>query len=141
MLCKTEPISLGPASFCGQLNTVEIFPSAPNSQHQGGARRVHPDDDDRALGACPVRASRWAFVAESAFASGRMVMWNDVNLNVLGRMRNLLTPHNALVLDHYARIRQAAWPMRLWLLWKSGVYRQSFIDNLGLFLGALSGRL
>jgi hypothetical protein len=70
-----------------------------------------------------------------------MVMWNDVNLTVLGRIRNLLTPRNALVLDHYARIRQAAWPMRLWLLWKSGVYRQSFIDNFGLFLGALFGRL
>ena len=27
-------------------------------------------------------------------ASGRMVMWNDVNLNVLGITRNLLTPHN-----------------------------------------------
>jgi hypothetical protein len=25
------------------------------------------------------------------------------------------------VLDRYARIRQAAWPMRLWLVWKSGV--------------------
>jgi len=84
---------------------------------------------------------RARLVRLSAFASGRMVMWNDVNLNVLGRMRNLLTPHNALVLDRYARIRQAAWPMRLWLLWKSGVYRQSFIDNLGLFLGALFGRL
>jgi hypothetical protein len=84
---------------------------------------------------------RARLVRLSAFASGRMVMWNDVNLTVLGRIRNLLTPRNALVLDHYARIRQAAWPMRLWLLWKSGVYRQSFIDNFGLFLGALFGRL
>jgi nucleoside-diphosphate-sugar epimerase/glycosyltransferase involved in cell wall biosynthesis len=84
---------------------------------------------------------RARLVRLSAFAAGRMVMWNDVNLTVLGRIRNLLTPRNALVLDHYARIRQAAWPMRLWLLWKSGVYRQSFIDNFGLFLGALFGRL
>jgi glycosyltransferase involved in cell wall biosynthesis len=84
----------------------------------------------------------WArLVRLSAFASGRTVMWNNVNLNVLGRMRNLLSPHNALVLDRYARIRQAAWPTRLWLVWKSGVYRQSFIDNLGLFVGALFGRL
>jgi glycosyltransferase involved in cell wall biosynthesis/nucleoside-diphosphate-sugar epimerase len=87
------------------------------------------------------RGLRARLVRLSAFASGRMVMWNDLNLNVLGRMRNLLTPHNALVLDRYARIRQAAWPMRLWLLWRSGVYRQSFIDNLGLFVGALFGRL
>ncbi len=84
---------------------------------------------------------RARLVRLSAFASGRMVMWNDVNLNVLGRMRNLLTPRNALILDRYARIREATWPMRLWLLWKSGVYRQSFIDNLGLFVGALFGRL
>lgn len=84
---------------------------------------------------------RARLVRLSAFASGRMVMWNDVNLNALGRMRDLLSPHNALVLDRYARIRQTAWPMRLWLVWKSGVYRQSFVDNLGLFVGALLGRL
>ncbi|MGY4350470.1 glycosyltransferase involved in cell wall biosynthesis [Bradyrhizobium sp. GM7.3] len=84
---------------------------------------------------------RARLVRLSAFASGRMVMWNDVNLNALGRMRDLLSPHNALVLDRYARIRQTAWPMRLWLVWKSGVYRQSFVDNLGLFVGALFGRL
>jgi len=66
-----------------------------------------------------------------------MVMWNDLNLNVLGRMRNLLTPHSTR-LDRYARIRQAAGRCG-W--WKSGVYRQSFIDNLGLFVGALFGRL
>ena len=77
----------------------------------------------------------------SAFMAGRLVMWNDVNLHVLGRMRNLLTPNNVIILDHYAKIRQAAWPVRLWLLWKSGVYRQSFIDNLGLYVGALFGRL
>jgi hypothetical protein len=87
------------------------------------------------------RGPRARLVRLSAFASGRLRMWNDVNLTTLTRMRNLLTPHNALVLDRYARIRQAAWPMRLWLLWKSGVYRQHFIDNLGLFLGALFGRL
>jgi glycosyltransferase involved in cell wall biosynthesis len=84
---------------------------------------------------------RARLVRLSAFAFGRLVMWNDVNLNVLGRMRHLLTPHNALILDRYAKIRLAAWPMRLWLVWKSGVYRQSLVDNLGLFVGALFGRL
>jgi glycosyltransferase involved in cell wall biosynthesis len=76
-----------------------------------------------------------------AFVSGRIVRWNEINLKMLDGMRNLLTPNNVLVLDRYARGRLASWPMRLWLLWRSGVYRQSFIDNVGLFVGALFGRL
>jgi glycosyltransferase involved in cell wall biosynthesis len=84
---------------------------------------------------------RARLVRSSAFVSGRFVMWNDVNVKVLGRMRNLLTPSNALVLDQYTKARAAIWPMRLWLVWKSGVYRQSFIENLALFVGALFGRL
>jgi glycosyltransferase involved in cell wall biosynthesis len=84
---------------------------------------------------------RARLVRSSAFMSGRFVTWNDVNLKMLGRMRNLLTPHNALVLDRYAKARLVAWPLRLWLVWRSGVYRQSFIENLALFIGALFGRL
>jgi glycosyltransferase involved in cell wall biosynthesis len=76
-----------------------------------------------------------------AFANGRVVSWNEINLRVLGRMRGALTPENAGVVDLYAKARQASWPMRLWLIWKSGVYRQSLVENIGLSVGALFGRI
>jgi glycosyltransferase involved in cell wall biosynthesis len=84
---------------------------------------------------------RARLVRSNAFLGGRFVRWNDVNLNMLGSIRNQLTPPNAQVLDQFTQARSAAWPMRLWLLWKSGVYRQSFLENLALFVGALFGRL
>jgi glycosyltransferase involved in cell wall biosynthesis len=84
---------------------------------------------------------RARLVRMSAFAGGRVVTWNDVNLKVLGRMRAMLTPFNAMSLDRYTDARHAAWPKRLWLVWRSGVYRQSMVENVGLFVGALFGRL
>jgi glycosyltransferase involved in cell wall biosynthesis len=77
----------------------------------------------------------------TAFANGRVVSWNEVNLRVLTRMRDTLTPENAGVVDLYARARRASWPMRLWLIWKSGVYRQSLVENIGLSVGALFGKI
>ena len=77
----------------------------------------------------------------SAFSNGRFVMWNEVNLRVLSMMRGALTPDHAHVVDLYAKARHAWWPMRVWLLWKSGVYRQSLIENIGLSLGALLGKI
>ncbi|MCK1716168.1 glycosyltransferase family 2 protein [Bradyrhizobium sp. 143] len=84
---------------------------------------------------------RARLVRSFAFVGGRFAMWNDVNLNMLGSMRELLTPQNALVLARYTQARLVGWPKRLRLLWKSGVYRQSLLENLALFVGALFGRL
>ncbi|WP_108513308.1 glycosyltransferase family 2 protein [Bradyrhizobium algeriense] len=76
-----------------------------------------------------------------AFLNGRVVTWNDINLERLGRMRDLLTPGNAAVLRNFAAARHSRRVKRLILLWKSGVYRQNLIDNIGLFIAALLGRL
>ena len=76
-----------------------------------------------------------------AFANGRVVMWNDTNIKTLGAMRNLFTPENAATLYHFSHARQSSLPIRLFLLWKSGVYRQNAVENVGLFVGALFGRL
>lgn len=84
---------------------------------------------------------RARMVRLTAFANGRVVSWNEVNLRVLDRMRDALTLENASVVDLYAKARHVAWPMRLWLIWKSGVYRQSMVENIGLFAGALFGKI
>jgi hypothetical protein len=77
----------------------------------------------------------------TALAAGHVVMWNEINLRVLNRMRDMLAPQNALVLDRFSRARQVMWPMRLWLVWKSGVYRQGVMDTIVLYVGAIFGRL
>jgi glycosyltransferase involved in cell wall biosynthesis len=84
---------------------------------------------------------RARFIRLSAFASGRVVMWNEVNLKVLNRMRDMLAPQNAVVLDRFSMARQVMWPRRLLLVWKSGVYRQRVVDNIVLYVGAIFGRL
>jgi glycosyltransferase involved in cell wall biosynthesis len=84
---------------------------------------------------------RARLVRLSAFFGGRVVSWNNINLAVLDRMRSMLTPANATSLDRYTRARHAAWPKRLWLVWTSGVYRQSMVENVGLFIGALIGKI
>jgi hypothetical protein len=77
----------------------------------------------------------------TAFARGRVAAWNDVNLKLLDAMRGLLTTESVLTLDRYTSARQKILPARLWLIWKSGVYRQSFVETIGLFVGAVFGKL
>lgn len=84
---------------------------------------------------------RARLVRLSAFAGGRVVKWNDVNLAMLRRMRTMLTSDNAVMLERYTQVRSASWPKRLWLVRQSGVYRQGLVENVGLFAGALLGRL
>jgi glycosyltransferase involved in cell wall biosynthesis len=76
-----------------------------------------------------------------AFGNGRVVMWNDVNLRVLSRMRAAFTPVNAATLDDFADARNASLLRRLYLIRRSGVYRQSTLENIGLLIGAMFGRL
>lgn len=76
-----------------------------------------------------------------AFHGGRVVEWNDRNLNLLDRMRDYLTPDSEAVLRNFAAARRSSRLRRLLLLWKSGVYRQSSVESVGLFVAALLGRL
>ncbi|MEH2487042.1 glycosyltransferase family 2 protein [Bradyrhizobium sp. AZCC 2230] len=76
-----------------------------------------------------------------AFAGGRVVMWNEINLKLLDRMRSMLTRESIATLDFYTSARRAVWPRRLWLVWRSRVYRQRRVETLGLYLGALFGKL
>lgn len=76
-----------------------------------------------------------------AFIEGRVIRWNDTNIKALNRMRHLLLPSSLATLDQFARARKSFLPRRLYLLWKAGVYRQSIFENIGIFVGALFGRI
>ncbi|WP_247450497.1 MULTISPECIES: glycosyltransferase family 2 protein [unclassified Bradyrhizobium] len=76
-----------------------------------------------------------------SLASGQMAQWNEINLKLLNQLRDQLRPENVAILDLFARARTAWLPMRLWLLWRSGVYRQTAIENLALTVAAIFGRI
>jgi glycosyltransferase involved in cell wall biosynthesis len=76
-----------------------------------------------------------------AFAKGRVVTWNDTNIAALNKMRHLLTPSSVATLDQFAEARKTQLPKRLYLLWKAGAYRQSVLDNIGIVVGSLLGRV
>jgi glycosyltransferase involved in cell wall biosynthesis len=74
-------------------------------------------------------------------ASGQMAAWNEINLKSLNQVRGELLPGNVAILDLFARARTAWLPVRLWLLWRSGLYRQTAVEDLALYLAAAFGQL
>ncbi|MBL8629483.1 MAG: glycosyltransferase family 2 protein [Rhodospirillaceae bacterium] len=73
---------------------------------------------------------------------GRFKLWTDINLKALLRIESRLTPKNQQILADFnaARAQKGLIP-RLIGVARSGIYRQSFIDNVGLYLAAALNRL
>jgi glycosyltransferase involved in cell wall biosynthesis len=73
---------------------------------------------------------------------GRFRDWNETNVAALRRLPpDLITPTNRRALDLFAAARTAALPKRLAYLWRSGVHRQTFLGNLGLWAAAILNRM
>ncbi|MBL8644803.1 MAG: glycosyltransferase family 2 protein [Rhodospirillaceae bacterium] len=72
---------------------------------------------------------------------GRFRAWTDTNINALRAIESRLTPQNRRVLEEFADARARPLMPRLIGVARSGIYRQTFIDNLGLYLAAALNRL
>jgi glycosyltransferase involved in cell wall biosynthesis len=72
-----------------------------------------------------------------AFTNSRVVQWNDTNINALNNMRDLLSAKNLDALDLFCQARTAALPRKLYLLWRSGVYRQNVVETVGVYIGSI----
>jgi glycosyltransferase involved in cell wall biosynthesis len=72
---------------------------------------------------------------------GHFSHWIDQNLDALNRNRELLTPENRQVLETFASSRRQALPRRLWGLVRSGVHRQTTMENLAIYAAASLSRL
>lgn len=68
--------------------------------------------------------------------SGRFSEWSSQNLLILNSVKQRLTPENQLTLEQFEQARQSPFFRRLYLMKKSGVYRQSTQGNASLFLAA-----
>jgi glycosyltransferase involved in cell wall biosynthesis len=74
--------------------------------------------------------------------SGRFRDWNTTNIAALESVpRHLIAPQNRRVLTSFAQARTAALFRRLTYLKRSGVYRQTFLDNIGLVVAAIIKRI
>ncbi len=67
---------------------------------------------------------------------GRFADWNCRNIQALQGIRSRLTPENQCILDQFAGTRKRWMIPRLMGLWTSGIYRQTFLGNLGLIAAA-----
>lgn len=73
--------------------------------------------------------------------SGRFKNWNNSHIAALNPLKGLLSPKNLEIFVHFSSARKKSLIPRLIGLKKSGVYRQSLINNLGFLLAAVLGKV
>lgn len=95
--------------------------------------------DNNLVGANASWAARFLRIRE--LMQGRFSTWNDINLKALSDHRHLLAEKNLRILDDFIEARQAHFFKRLMLFKRSGVYRQTLFDNLGLLLSIVLNRV
>lgn len=80
-------------------------------------------------------------VRAKALLAGRFKNWNYINLNALQEMAPCLTQENQRILNLFSNARSGSVFSRIWNLYRSGVYRQTFAGNVGLFIAAFLKKL
>lgn len=73
--------------------------------------------------------------------TGRFQRWTDSNIKVLNYFKDQMTPLNRSVYDAFLAAREGGVVKRLVSFKKSGVFRQSTLDNFGLWLAMLFKRI
>jgi len=72
---------------------------------------------------------------------GRYQTWNSHNTKALGLIYSHMTTQNQFTLDAFKAAGSASLAKRLLFLKRSGVYRQTFLENIGLILSALLNKV
>ena len=72
---------------------------------------------------------------------GRFKQWTDRNVRALSQVRHLLTHENRALLDSLIEVRSGPLPRNLLTLYRSGIYRQTWPNNIGLIMATAFGKL
>jgi glycosyltransferase involved in cell wall biosynthesis len=72
---------------------------------------------------------------------GKYQIWNTLNLKALSFVYADMTKQNQITFDRFKSLRKASLWKRLLLFRKSGIYRHTFLENLGLYLAILMGKI
>ena len=70
-------------------------------------------------------------------ARGRFIHWSNQNIDALTRLENRITPENSEILELFTQSRQHRLLPRLRGLKRTGIYRQSWLSNLGLIVAVI----
>ena len=73
--------------------------------------------------------------------TGRMQIWNEKNILALVKVKHELTLPNSQVLESFVQARTGWLAKRAIYLLRSGVYRQTLLGNIGLWVAVLLKRL
>jgi len=81
------------------------------------------------------------FVRIRMLFQGRFRVWNNCNIDALRKIEKKLTPENKIILDRFTLARQQWLLPRLIGLKRSGIYRQTFLGNIGLVAAAIFNKM
>jgi len=73
--------------------------------------------------------------------NGWLRSWNDHNIASLRRLQDRLTPENRRILDDFSTARDAGLILRLRLMKRTGIYRQSWLGDVAFFLAAILNKI
>lgn len=72
---------------------------------------------------------------------GRFRRWSDINIHGLKAMEHLLTKDNQHIVHGFIVARKKSLIFRLIYMRRLGVYRQTFVDNIGLYLATMMNKI
>lgn len=111
-------------SGCGGNVFYDAYPSVRYRQHDNNLVGMNSS--------WPARMIRVRKLFQGHFRN-----WNDQYILALQRIQSKLTPENQEILEQYTSARNCGLLSRLIGLWRSGVYRQTVLGNLGLIAAAI----
>lgn len=113
---------------CGGKVFYDSYPTLRYRQHGGNLVGMNAN-----------WSARWKRVR--MLWQGRFRSWNDSNIKALRALSHKLTPENLAILERFAKAREMSLVPRLLNLKRSGIYRQTFLGNLGLIAAAIFRKL
>jgi glycosyltransferase involved in cell wall biosynthesis len=73
--------------------------------------------------------------------NGRYRKWNNINIKAISKVQNLFSIDSWKTVEEFNEIRNSSFFNRLIMLWRSGIHRQSLIDNIGLLVASICKKL
>jgi glycosyltransferase involved in cell wall biosynthesis len=75
------------------------------------------------------------------FGQGRFRHWADLNVAALARLRSRMTAENGRIFDMFCEARQRPLLKRAAMFAQAGIYRQTFLGNLGLAAAVVARKI
>ncbi|MBY0292325.1 MAG: glycosyltransferase [Alphaproteobacteria bacterium] len=73
--------------------------------------------------------------------NGTFREWNEINVGCLEKISDMMTEKNKKRFHHFKNSRNKSMIQRIFGFWKAGVYRQTFLENVFLFIAFILKRI